>query len=510
MFWSIISDYDLKTGVCELIDNALDLWKTNGQQRSLLVEVQLNVPRQIVSVKDNAGGVKKEDLRLLLAPGGSKNKPDSEIIGIFGVGSKRAGVAIGEQVQIKTRHQSGPSFEIEIDKIWLESPLWDLASYEIPDLPKNSTEVIITQLRLPFGQEDVDEITAHISETYSWFLQRNCKIKVNGDPVQGKTFDNWAFPPGHKPKEVSFSEIFSPSERINVSITAGLIRDRDPEAENYGVYFYCNDRLIVKELKAREVGYNITSEAGVPHPDASLCRVIVRLNGPAKLMPWNSSKTGINYGHKAFQQLRPTIIQLTSHFSSLSRRLKDHWGQKVFRYKEGDVENETPEDITVKNPLTLPKLPRVNKKHVDTLKSKNKTVLSEQPWTLGILEAMGAVEIIERQRLETRNRIALILLDSNFEIALKEFIVHRQDLFPPRVYDDAKIQQIFSRRHLVISEVNNKLPIDSKLLDKAKHYYLIRNKLIHERATVGVLDSDIRDYRSTIEKILKLLFKLKF
>jgi hypothetical protein len=315
MFWSIISDYDLKTGLCELIDNALDLWRTGKQRRALLVEVELDTNRQIVVVRDNAGGVKKDDLRLLLAPGGSKNRPEAEIIGIFGVGSKRAGIAIGEQVQIKTRHQAGPSFQIDIDKTWLESPLWDLASYEIPDPPKGSTEVEITQLRIPFSQDDVDVITAHIGETYSRFLSRDCIIEVNGATVEGKAFGNWAYPPSYKPQEVRFGISFNASERIEVSISAGLIRDRDPEAENYGVYFYCNDRLIVKELKAREVGYFITSEAGVPHPDASLCRVIVGLQGPAKHMPWNSSKTGINYSHKAFQQLRPTLIQLTSHFS---------------------------------------------------------------------------------------------------------------------------------------------------------------------------------------------------
>jgi len=45
------------------------------------------------------------------------------------------------------------------------------------------------------------------------------------------------------------------------------------------------------------------------------------------------------------------------------------------------------------------------------------------------------------QRL--KNRIASILLDSNFEIALKEFVVYRKDLFPPREFDDAKIKQLY-------------------------------------------------------------------
>lgn len=35
-------------------------------------------------------------------------------------------------------------------------------------------------------------------------------------------------------------------------------------------------------------------------------------------------------------------------------------------------------------------------------------------------------DLIGRQKFETKNRTALILLDSNFEIALKEFIVNRK------------------------------------------------------------------------------------
>ncbi|GLQ83069.1 hypothetical protein GCM10007881_65920 [Mesorhizobium huakuii] len=44
---------------------------------------------------------------------------------------------------------------------------------------------------------------------------------------------------------------------------------------------------------------------------------------------------------------------------------------------------------------------------------------------------MGMVDLIFRQKIDTRNRLVLILLDSNFEIVLKEFIVARADLFPP-------------------------------------------------------------------------------
>jgi hypothetical protein len=45
------------------------------------------------------------------------------------------------------------------------------------------------------------------------------------------------------------------------------------------VYFYCNNRLIAKEIKTRDVGYFVSAEAGVPHPNISLCRALVRLEG---------------------------------------------------------------------------------------------------------------------------------------------------------------------------------------------------------------------------------------
>lgn len=509
MFWSIISDYDLKTGLCELVDNALDLWKIDKEKNPLTIDIILDANRQLISVADNAGGVKQDQLRLLLAPGGSMNDPDAELIGIFGVGSKRASIALGEQVQIRTRFRKERSFEIDISRDWLESPDWSLNYYAIPNIPPRTTRVEISHLRKPFGSHDIYDICAHLGETYEWFLHAGCVINVNGEVIQPRSFECWAYPPSFLPQSAFFDSKIAGDKKISVTITAGLIRDRDPEEENYGVYFYCNHRLIVKELRSREVGYFVSAEAGVPHPDASLCRVVVRLQGPARLMPWTSTKSGINFGHPAFQYIRPTLIQLTSHFSKLSRRLKEDWDRKVFRFDSGEIETVKPSDATIKNPLVLPPLPRVNKPQVEKLKSSNKTVIHDQPWTLGLVEAMAGVEVITRQRFHTKNRIALILLDSNFEIALKEFIVHREDYFPPSQFGKAAIQKLFEKRNDVIAAVSQKVKIPAPLLAKAQHYYNIRNKLIHERATVEPTDADIDSYSSTIKAILKILFGLR-
>jgi len=510
MFWSIISDYDLRTGLCELIDNALDVWLREDRSKPLTIEIKLDAERQLISVKDNAGGVRFEDLSLLLAPGGSKNNPSSEVIGIFGVGSKRAGVALGEHVEIRTRHRRGRSLELNITKDWLESDDWRLAAYEIPDIEKGTTQVDISKLRRAFLATDIGALRVHLGQTYSWFIKNGCCIKLNDIAIEPEEFDNWSYPSGHAPKRSAFYVDISGEGKVQVEIVVGLVRDRNPEEDNYGAYFYCNHRLIVKEMKTREVGYFNSSEAGVPHPDASLCRGIVKLQGPARLMPWNSTKSGINTDHLLFAHIRPTLAPLMGYFSSLSRRFKDDWSGNVFRHTSGvvhDVE-AAPSGASLRS--LLPPLPRAKSPSVEKLKSKNKRQIDDMPWTLGLVEAIGAIELISRQNLETKNRISLILLDSNFEIALKEFIVHRTDLFPISQYTNAQIERLFSKRYLVISEIKSKVAISQTLLNKAQHYYGLRNKFIHERATVDVTDRDIANYRAVVAEILKILFGLSF
>ena len=105
LFLSIIADYDIKTAICELVDNAIDHWIDGGRKSTLKVGVRVNLDRQTIVISDNAGGVSKDDLQLLVAPGASRETIQEGLIGNFGVGGKRAGIALGELVEIKTRHK---------------------------------------------------------------------------------------------------------------------------------------------------------------------------------------------------------------------------------------------------------------------------------------------------------------------------------------------------------------------------------------------------------------------
>jgi anti-sigma regulatory factor (Ser/Thr protein kinase) len=505
LFWSIISDYSLNTSICELVDNALDIWIKNKKNTNLEINIQIDKQNHTIRIEDNAGGVPEKDLNVLISPGTSLNDPSESIIGMFGVGSKRAVVALAQSVRIKTRNGNNKTFQIDVDDEWLESDLWDMPVYEINDISPNTTIISLTSLRIGLSESNIRDLKSHLRETYSQFLKEdNFGITLNSEELIPQSFDRWAYPPDFEPRYYMF-EIKSPDgESVGVEIYAGLIWDRDPIKENYGVYFYCNDRLIIKEVKDREVGY-LSGYAGIPHPDASLTRVIVKFYGPARLMPWNSSKSSVNYNHFIFKELNNVLLPIVKDFSSLSRRLKDDWENKVFQYKYGDMKHLDLDDIDGTRKSYLPPLPKVRKKKIDHLKDKNSEILKEKPWTLGLLESLAAQDLIFRQKLETKNRIALILLDSTFEIALKEFIVHTDGIDKR----GRTLEEIFKNRDEVISLVKQKVDIPQNVLRRVKHFYQLRNKLIHERATVGIADSDISNFRQAINECLSILFDIE-
>ena len=509
IFWSIISDYGLKTGICELVDNAIDLWQRNNAAHPLGVSIEADSSLQIITIKDNAGGVPEKDLSKLVTPGGSKNDPLSKSIGIFGVGSKRAGVALGQTFRVKTRHKKSKTFLIEVNDDWLKNESWEIDAFEVQEISPGSTEVEISRLRSPISNNDINELSSHISSVYGRFISRGLDLSLNGVSIEATEFNHWAYPPDALPRVLEQKIDLEGYGSLDVTVEAGLILDRDPEGANYGVYFYCNDRLIVRDWKERAVGYFVSTEAGVPHPDASLARVIVSLDGAARAMPWSSSKDGINTSHEVFKSIQKQIVTLSSFYTKASRRWKNDWSEKVFKFSDGDIQDvEFDDEAPAK--LRLPPAPKGSKHYSTAIKELNSRLTKSKPWTLGLIESMAASRWLATQNFSTKNRMALILLDSNLEIAFKEFIVNDPKLFPRSKYNDSEIKKLFKIRSNVISAVAPHIDLTEEEIIKIESFYLKRNKIIHERATVGITDDEISSYRSLVEDLLRRLFSVRF
>jgi len=509
LYLSIIADYDINKAVCELVDNALDIWTLGQRATNLAIDIDLDQNQQRIGVTDNSGGVAQADLSNIIGPGHTKTSELDETIGIFGVGTKRAVVALAQQVRIYTR-QNGDTFLIEFDDDWIkQSDDWKLVAYRVDPIPEGTTQIELVKLRTRITENTIEQLRMHLSATYAIFLKNQMlHLSLNRTKVTPMTFENWAFPPDYEPRIYNGDIRTQDGNKVHVSATAGLTTESSPAGGEYGVYFYCNDRLIVRALKTFDVGF-ATGLSGKPHADISLARVIIKLNGPARLMPWNSSKSEVNPSHQVFQSMRSWLLQVVKDYTSLSRRLskaEGGWHENIFKYPSGNTVEVAINDFPNANTSYLPPLPEAKPRYGSVMKRMNKNVSAQRPWTTGLYESVVATDWILKQSLEQKNRIALIILDSTLEIAFKEFLVNDSGTH----YSDKNLLGIFAQRHLVHQEVKKYVRISKSAWKKINHYYRIRCQLVHQRVTVAIPDPQIDDFRNTVETVLKKLFKLQF
>lgn len=328
---------------------------------------------------------------------------------------------------------------------------------------------------------------------------------MDGKRIEPRFFEDWAYPPNYGPRKYTGVLKAEDGRDVRVEAIAGLTRESSPAAGEYGVYFYCNDRLIARALKTFDVGF-ARGFAGLPHPKVSLTRVLVSLNGDARSMPWNSSKSEINTNHQIFVALRNWLVDVVTHYASLSRIWMGDWPEKVFKYPTGTIKEEAVVNFPTAKRSFLPPLPKSRPRYGDIIAQKNKSIAQKKPWTRGLYEGVIAADLIFKQPLEQKNRIALVVLDSTLEIAFKDYLVNESGA----VYNDAKLLNIFHNRSNVHTEVKKYVNIDPDVWKRIEHYYQLRCKLVHERATVGINDGQIEDFRGDVESILKKLFKLTF
>lgn len=500
IYSSIIADYDINRSISELIDNALDE-AIRSKRKKVEIIVDFNTDRNLIQVIDNAGGLSREEMHLVVGPGHSKYTDDM-VIGMFGVGSKRAAVAIASDIRVISRKGESNGYYVHYDDDWLETDSWELDLYEYTKtIDEGTTMVELSKLRNRIDEEIEERLKIHLSETYAYFIKKGkLSLIINNNKLEPTFLHKWAYPPGHKPVCIS-SSIQVGGDNIDVVIETGLFTESSPSG-NYGISFYCNDRLIAKHEKSFELGYT-KGKIGNPHPNISLANGFVYLNGKPSAMPWNSSKSEINTKHPVYIKIRDVLIEHMMHFSSLSRRLVGTWDSDIKPYKIGemlDCSNKVSFDKKA-SASHLPELPKTIYDPVKIIKNLNTDVESEKPWTRGAHESIAIVPKIRKLNILTKNRIALIVLDSALEIMFKDYLVNEVKT----AISDSRLQELFKNRTDVHKEIEKYVPgkIDWK---KIEYYYRLRCKLVHERTNAEVLDCDIEEFDKIVKSVSGILF----
>jgi hypothetical protein len=506
LYLSIISDYGLNQAICELVDNALDAWVIAGRTRPVSIEITLDEKQQTILIVDNAGGVKPDEIKNVVAPGHTGTKTTDELIGIFGVGTKRAVVALAEDIKITTRYQKGGTCRVEISDEWLQEETWDLPVYEVDAIAEGSTRIDLSRLRIQITPDAISDLREHAGATYATFLaEKLVTISINTKPVTPILFENWAYPPEYAPRRYKGVIPTQDGKKVAVEVVAGLINESSPAAGEYGVYFYCNGRLIARGMKNHDVGFT-AGLIGLPHPRVSLVRAIVRFNGDAQLMPWNSSKSWINTHHQVFLALQAWIINVLKDYAYISRTWVGEWPERVFKHSKGTIVEISVPSFPEAKKSYLPPLPRAILHFADVVEQLNHKISAKKPWVRGLYEGVIAADLIFKKKWEQKNRIALVLLDSTLEIAFKEYLVNDSGV----VYSDSRLLDLFRNRSAVHSEIKKYVKLSPDIWKRIEYYYRLRCKLIHERASVGITDPQLEEYQRLTEVVLKKIHKLNF
>jgi len=108
-------------------------------------------------------------------------------------------------------------------------------------------------------------------------------------------------------------------------IRPAAIADVD-DAEKYrsvapaGWYVFCNDRLLLWADKSALTGWG--SEAAAYHPQYARFRGFVFLDGKSSLMPWNTTKTGVDEDSRVFRALQNEMFDALQKVQAVINRLK--------------------------------------------------------------------------------------------------------------------------------------------------------------------------------------------
>lgn len=274
-------DISLADAILDLVDNCLDgaLRLANGGTVDYTQHhVSIEFSEDRFSIEDNCGGIPRDvakdyAFKMGREPDDDRDS-DSETIGMYGVGMKRAIFKMGRDALVRTRHGED-TFEVPISADWLDDPGWeplpinDLAEgTEVLDAP--GTTIVVGELyegvKRHFRNEAFEnEVRAAIAEHFTIFLQRGLTVKLNGVSVEPVHVEVLASNTPDGPAPYVFQNTI---DGVRVSITVGLNSSRPAASDDddsgfeakrssrtAGWTVLCNDRAVIVGDKSRLTGW---------------------------------------------------------------------------------------------------------------------------------------------------------------------------------------------------------------------------------------------------------------
>jgi hypothetical protein len=311
-------DISLADAILDLVDNCLDgaLRSANGDPVDYskhFVKVMLSQDQFLI--EDNCGGIPREVAKNYAFKMGRETDDtrdsESETIGMYGVGMKRAIFKMGRSAVVKTMY-ADDAFEVPISSDWLDNKDWDpLPISNTPQedrLQETGTQIRVGDLYTGVSKHFTNggfknELCTAISEHFTMFLQNGLRIVVNEQEIQPVRVEVLVSENIEEPAPYIFEKTI---EGVIVSITVGLNTgrgltddedssdfERDRSAATAGWTVFCNDRAVIVGDKSRLTGWG----DGIPlyHYQFSIITGIVEFRSAlAERLPITTTKRALD------------------------------------------------------------------------------------------------------------------------------------------------------------------------------------------------------------------------
>ena len=308
------SDVNLESACLELCDNALDAWKrTSNREDSMEIDISVNTQgrKTTLTIRDNAGGVPRDDAAMLFGLGHTAKESIPGSIGTYGVGAKKSLVNLGVPFRISSRAvEADVGWTYRITEDWFEDDTdWTVPVARVNDIDPGVTEIQIEDLNYEWDSENCELLRERLGEAYNLFLcdelQRlheknfDLTIRVNDQLVEPEGVPDWSFSPfdGVHPRRFENIQITTPELDlpVHLHITVGLLRTKD--SQNSGTDIYCQKRKVASSLRNEEGGFGTGKDRlGNFSARHERLKVIIELetHGNGQLLPWDTQKSSID------------------------------------------------------------------------------------------------------------------------------------------------------------------------------------------------------------------------
>ncbi|RJP28011.1 MAG: hypothetical protein C4533_05910 [Candidatus Omnitrophota bacterium] len=125
----------------------------------------------------------------------------------------------------------------------------------------------------------------------------------------------------------------------------------------------------------------------------------------------------------------------------------------------------------------------------------------KQPWLRGIIDTLTAANLIKHSKIEHRNRLVVILLDSALEIAFRSFLKRIKRI---------QLSEAHKHRENLVKAVQNNISFDAEVWDSINYYYEdIRCDFYHTSSDKTLTDKSLETYIELVEFVINSLLNIK-